>query len=127
MRVGAVKRFTPTHEIVLIAENRERRTIPVMLVHGAAYTRDEWRTDASADWEAANGAWHFQGKPMPPPGYASYEVKRLGRGSDPKHGTPGKSHTIRVPDAIWTAWQQAAKQAGKSVASWLIDLTGGAR
>jgi hypothetical protein len=38
--------FRATHQITTKDE-----TIPVLLVDGVAYTRDEWDADARADWE----------------------------------------------------------------------------
>ena len=60
--------FKPTHIIKLTyADNVEEPVwIPVKLVDGAAYTREEWDADASADWERTDdGEWLFQGRVSP--------------------------------------------------------------
>ena len=61
--------FTPTHIITLTDNSREPVEIPVKLVDGAAYTREEWDADGNADWERTDeGEWLFLGRVSPRPG-----------------------------------------------------------
>jgi hypothetical protein len=63
--------FKRTHEIVLFIEGTSTimHRIAVMLEDGAAYTKEEWEHDSSADWECdCKGEWTFQGK-LDYPGY----------------------------------------------------------
>lgn len=75
-------KFKATHEITLEDRGGDRTTFQVQLVDGAAYTRAEWSSASSADWEfeAPNPAeyaaypqgvpswagWTFQGQPAYP-------------------------------------------------------------
>lgn len=82
------KPWTPTHVITLEHPENETSTVRVMLVpnegyvlQGPAYTKEEWETDAKADWElraqgiayfvgdqcetTLRGVWLFQGRPAP--------------------------------------------------------------
>ena len=53
--------FCPTHRITL----RSGEVEEVMLVDGAAYTREEWDSETQADYERDEaGAWTFQGQPF---------------------------------------------------------------
>ena len=54
-------KFQPSHRITL----RSGEVEEVMLVDGAAYTREEWESETVADYERdENGAWTFQGEPF---------------------------------------------------------------
>lgn len=53
-------RFRPTHRLTL----PKRGSLLVMLVDGVAYTRQEWKTATSADYECVDGQWLFQGQPF---------------------------------------------------------------
>jgi hypothetical protein len=61
------RKFRPTHEITLTdTRDGTRSTTDVQLVDGAGYTREEWDTEASADWEwSAETGWTFQGQAAP--------------------------------------------------------------
>lgn len=53
--------FFPSHRITL----RSGEVEEVMLIDGAAYTRDEWESETVADYECDEaGAWTFQGEPF---------------------------------------------------------------
>lgn len=54
-------KFQPSHRITL----RSGEVEEVMLVDGAAYTREEWESETVADYERdENGDWTFQGEPF---------------------------------------------------------------
>jgi hypothetical protein len=77
------RKFTPTHEITLERRDGTREVVPIQLVDGVGDTRVEWDSETAADWELVDGEWMWQGAAIPP-GYVSCEVRRLGRGSDPR-------------------------------------------
>jgi hypothetical protein len=53
--------FAPSHRITL----RSGEVEEVMLIDGAAYTREEWESETMADYERdESGAWTFQGEPF---------------------------------------------------------------
>lgn len=65
-----------THEITVTDCTGRRLRTRVMLLDGAAYTREEWRTETSADWEVSDdGAWKFRGRCHPSAG--SVRVRML--------------------------------------------------
>ena len=70
-----MKTFEPTHKIILRNSEGEADTIAVMLDdNGAAYTKHEWDTDSSADWECGEtGEWLCNGQAVPS-GYATVEI-----------------------------------------------------
>jgi hypothetical protein len=58
--------FRPTHTIVLESQDGHREEIPVKLVDGAAYTREEWDAEVPADWTYdEERGWLFLGDPCP--------------------------------------------------------------
>jgi hypothetical protein len=58
--------FRPTHTIVLESQDGYREEIPVRLVDGAAYTREEWDAEVPADWTYdEERGWLFLGEPCP--------------------------------------------------------------
>ena len=58
--------FIATHEITFTPANGAARTFAVALVDGAAYTREEWENETSADWECTDdGEWLCQGQVTP--------------------------------------------------------------
>jgi hypothetical protein len=65
--------FMSTHTIFLEGE-LGREEIPVRLVDGAAYTREEWSAEVPADWtyDEEHG-WRFHGDPCPP-GFNNVQV-----------------------------------------------------
>lgn len=92
-------KFRPTHEITLTdSRDGERKTIPVRLVDGAGYTREEWDADDKADWEwSADRGWTFQGQDNVPRHSISVRAlsKRVPEGSQyasPPRG-PGRPRT----------------------------------
>ncbi len=56
---AAEAQWKATHRITTPYEQ-----IEVMLVGGVAYTREEWESESSADYEVVNGEWLFQGEPF---------------------------------------------------------------
>lgn len=119
---GVRRRFIATHEMTLTRVGGVRETAEVMLVDGAVYTQEEWTRGAAPAWRYGKIGWKWRDGVKPPPGYVwPPEAHRIGRGSDPKRGTPGKNRTIRVPDAIWERFQAAAEKQDTSVADWLIE------
>ena len=53
--------FQASHRITLSSGEVEE----VMLIDGAAYTREEWQSETAADYEREeSGAWTFQGEPF---------------------------------------------------------------
>lgn len=58
--------FKPTHEITFTPDYGTPQVYRVMLVDGAAYSREEWDASASAAWERDDsGRWTCQGKATP--------------------------------------------------------------
>lgn len=58
--------FKATHYIFFHPDNGPVQTLEVMFLGGAAYTRIEWDTFATASISIdAGGAWSFQGHPTP--------------------------------------------------------------
>lgn len=74
MKPGHGFKFYPTHKISLFVPGNDDadETIEVTLDAdddgaGPAYTREEWESATSADWERdASGSWTFQGQATPP-------------------------------------------------------------
>jgi hypothetical protein len=53
--------YRPTHRITL----GTGVAFDVMVMDGAAYTREEWRSETAADYEYdGEGIWLFQGRPF---------------------------------------------------------------
>ena len=110
------RRFVPTHELTVTREH-DRVVFKVMLVErGLAFERAAWEAGTGAGWILGRRGWRVARDGVSPP----VTARRLGRGSDPKRGTPGRNRTIRVPDVIWALFQSAATADHVSVAEYLI-------
>jgi hypothetical protein len=120
---GSRRSFEATHELTLTHVRGVRQIVDVMVVDGSAYTSSEWTRGAAPAWRLSKIGWTYRGALPSRRGYVGDpEVRRLGRGSDPKRGTPGKNRTIRVPDSIWARFQAAAEKQGIGVTDWLIEV-----
>ena len=80
---GTDDAWRATHTLLLTHEDGLVEAVPVMLCRGEgddgdgpAYTRAEWDSGFSADWEVDGGEWLFQGGTAPP-GVVAVEVRRV--------------------------------------------------
>lgn len=106
--------FRATHRITA-GTGRSRRTISVMLLDGAGYTRAEWDADDAADWEVVHGEWRFQGR-VPP----SCKVESI-VGRPPRAGVTASKHfDVRCTEEERDAWRAAAGE--QSVSEWIRGL-----
>jgi hypothetical protein len=115
-KATAKRRFVPTHELT-VTRAADRLVFEVMLVErGLAFERDEWEAAGAAGWLRTRRGWRRARDGVSPP----VTARRLGRGSDPKRGSPGRNRTIRCPDDVWELFRAAAAARGISVADFLI-------
>lgn len=116
------RRFVPTHEITLTdTRDGTRSAFPVHLEDGVAYTREEWTSSTSADWEYSADGWTFQGRTTPA-AHFSVSVRKLAPGPTGRTGSAAKNRTIRATDTEWQRWTAAAKRAKQGVGDWLRKL-----
>lgn len=115
------KRFAPTHEITLTDKRTgERRSFPVALVDGLAYTRQQWEADEKAEWKfhPVDG-WVFWGKPSPAY-HLEVSVKKLKPGRQSRTGAAANERiTFRATKPEVKRWQEAAAREGLSISDWL--------
>lgn len=121
---STVSDFEPTHEITLTdRRDHTRRTFPVQLVDGAAYTREEWDADTAASWEYDGNQWTFQGEATPAV-YLSVSVRKLGLGPTGRTGDPTKPRSFRATDAEWSRWTALAEARGVSMGDLIRSALG---